>query len=196
MLFSALRTSLAIVFLRAGPQDMPFDNTPRLLRETLLFTLACYAAFWMVQFSVLAAIMASLLVIMAQWLSVRAILATRNLQNRFQQTLMALLLSNALLTLPMIPFFAMLAPSLREWFDQLQQHPELMDHPEKLPLPPPGPTLVFYLLGLWQFVISVRIFGGAMEVGVMVAILIAMVAGIATSLFVTFMSPLISFMGS
>lgn len=195
MLFPALRNSLAILFLRAGPQDMPFDNTPRLLRETLLLSLSCYTAFWVVRFPLPAAMMAAALLIMAQWLVLRAILAARNLQNRFQQTLTALLLCNSLLTLPMIPVFWMLAPTLKEMLEQLQQHPELMDHPEKLPLPPPGPTLMFYLLGFWQFVVSVRIFAGALDVGVALAVLIGLLAGIATSLFVTFMSPLILFMG-
>ncbi len=195
MLFPALRICLAILFLRAGPQDMPYDTSPRLVREVALFALACYAAFWLMVFPLLPAVMLSALVILAQWLTVRATLASRNLQNRFQQTLTALLLTNGLLTLAMLPFFAVLAPHWQAMLDQLQQHQDLINHPEKLPLPPPGPTAAFDLLAIWQFVVSVRIFGRAMDVGVLGAILITLLVMMATSLFVTFMSPLVTILG-
>ena len=196
MLFPALRISLAIVLLRAGPQDMPFDATPRLLRETLLFTLVVYTAFWLIEFTLPQAMTAAALLIAAQWLAIRATLSARQLQNRFQQTLTALLLTNSLLMLPMIPFMAKLAPIVKDWIEQLQQHPDLINHTEQLPLTPPLPTLAFYLLSFWQFVVNARIFSRAVDVGVAAGVLIAILVSIATSLFVTFMGPLINFMGS
>lgn len=174
---------------------MPYDTTPRLLREVLLFTLACYAAFWMMVLPLLPAVMLSALVILAQWLAVRATVSSRHLQNRFQQTLMALLLTCALFALALLPFFLAVTPYIHETLSQLQQNPDLINHPEKMPLPPPGPALAFDLLGIWLFVVCVRVFGRAVDVGVLGGIFITVMVLMATSLFVTFMSPLVTILG-
>jgi hypothetical protein len=71
-----------------------------------------------------------------------------------------------------------------------------MNHPEKLPLPPPVPTFFFYVLSLWQFVTGVRVFRGALDVGVFAGVLVAMLSGLATYLLLAVMSPLINYLGS
>src|SRR3546814_14647424 len=65
-------------------------------------------------------------------LATRAILRTRQLDARYHQTFAALLATNAALTFLLVPFFAQIAPMLRE----LASHPEMLEHPESVKLRP------------------------------------------------------------
>jgi hypothetical protein len=196
MLLPALRTSLAILVLRAGPQDMPYDPGPRLLREVLLFTLACYTAFWMLLLPPAAAVALAAIVIAGQMLTARLSVASRKFENRLQQTLTALLLSNALLVLSMLPVCAVLAPYWKTIYAQLLQNPDLMNHPEKLPLPPPLIAFLFQMQAVWLFATWVRVLGRAIEINVLGAICIATLSLFTIMLFITLMSPLLASLAS
>src|SRR3546814_15048117 len=78
-------------------------------------------------------------------LATRAILRTRQLDARYHQTFAALLATNAALTFLLVPFFAQIAPMLRE----LASHPEMLEHPESVKLPP-GIAFIMNALNLWS----------------------------------------------
>jgi len=165
MLTQAFWTSLRILVFRAGPEDFPYDPGPTLGRVCLLAALAAFAALFGLMIPPFAAVAFAALTILALWLVSRSVLRMRGLENRLQQTFNALLLTNAVLTLLMLPPFARIAPLFLDFYQQLRQHPELANQPQNWPQPAAGPSFVFDLLGLWQFVVCARIFGHGASVG-------------------------------
>lgn len=169
MLANAAWRTLQILFFRAGPQDFPFDA--QLARLVPLLAVAGNVAFLSVVLppAVAAVIAASMVLALA--LYTRTLLRAKNLLNRFQQTLNALLSADLALKLIMLPVFWLLAPKLA----QLAQHPELLDQPEKLALPG-GPVLALNLVSYWSFAVSANIYRRALDVGVLFAVLLTLLA--------------------
>lgn len=191
MLPQAFWISLRILSFRAGPEDLPFDPSPRLTRVALLFALLSFAAFFALTLPPPAAGAASAAVVAAFWLVTRMILRLRKLDNRFQQTFNALLITNALLTLAMIPPFSKLAPTIVDLYTQLQHNPDIANHPENWPQPSASASLLFDVLGLWQLVVCSRIYGRAAATGSLGGLGISLLSMIAMFLLMLFATPLI-----
>lgn len=191
MFNQAFWISLRILIFRAGPQDFPFDTGKTLSRACLALAVVAYGLFWMVVTPPLAALAIALVTVAAMALVTRAALRLRKLPERFQQTFNTLLAINALLTLAMIPAFARLAPPLIELFQSLQQHPELADQPEKWPQLSGGASAVLNVLGFWQLAVTARVFAQASNGNVFSGVLLALLAMLAISLLLLFVSPLI-----
>ncbi len=174
---------------------MPFDTGPVLTRRCVAFALVAFALFCAVVLPPLASVLVAALSVFALGLSTRATLALKKLEARFQQTFNALLVTNALLIMAMTPLLIILAPTMIEVWQRLLHDPTLAEHPEKLPQIPQIPTLLFDMLGVWQFVVSARIYGQSTDSGVLSGVLTTIICFFAMALFVLFASPLIGLLG-
>ena len=191
MLNQALLTTLRILILRAGPEDFPYDRGRTLTPLCLLAGLVCFALLFAVILPPVAAVAVSVVVLVAMALTVRMTLAARKLDNRFQQTLNALVAVNAALSLAMVPPVSALAPMLVEFVNKLAANNDLANHPEQLPQPPGLPSLLFDLLSLWQFVVSSRVYARSVNAGMFGGIGLALLGVVITMLFMLFAGPLI-----
>src|SRR3546814_9616390 len=108
-LFSA---TLRILFFRAGPQDFPYD--PRLTAPLAVSAGLANGLMFMQVLPIGAALVMAITMVGGMALATRAILRTRQLDARYHQTFAALLANNAALTFLLVPFFAQIAPMLRE----------------------------------------------------------------------------------
>lgn len=165
----ALSATVRILFFRAGPQDFPYASG---IRPVLLLLAAVSNGLMFAQ--VLPLAMASgiaVAMIAGMALVVRWTLRLRNLGNRFQQTFDALLATNILLTLALLPPFAQIAPQLMD----LTKHPEALQNPEAVKLPA-FPVLLMNIINFWTFAVTAHIFRHAANVNLWVGFVIAFVA--------------------
>jgi len=165
MLTQALWSTLRILLLRAGPEDFPYDPSPRLTAVCTLFAIAANAAFFSVLVEPLTAIVSAALNVGLLAAITRGLLAAQKLANRFQQTFNALLATTGALTVASIPFFVAIEPAVRAYSEALRKNPDLMKHPEQmsssLPMTQGLPWAALMLLWLWQLVIIAYIFNKA-----------------------------------
>lgn len=169
MFNEALNATVRILFFRAGPQDFPYASS---LRPVLLLLAAAANAFMFSQ--VLPPAMAigiAVAMIGGMALVVRWTLRLRNLGNRFQQTFDALLATNILLTLALLPPFIQIAPQLLD----LTKHPEALQNPDAVKLPA-VPVLLMNMINFWNFAVTAHIFRHAANVNLWVGFVIAFVA--------------------
>lgn len=195
MFIEALRVSLRILFFRAGPDDFPFDATPRLTRECAGLAVAVFALWWAVVMPAIPALLAAAVTVAAMWAVTRVVLNMRKLENRVPQTLNALLLVNALLTLAMLPAFAALAPPMLELLDKLQADADLANHPEKWPPMPTGASLWLDILAIWQLIACARVYGRAANTSGFGGLLLTLLSMLAMGMFVAAASPLMALFG-
>jgi hypothetical protein len=161
MLTKALLITLRILFFRAGPEDFPYDQTPRLSLACMGFALVATAAFLSLRASLPVALLSSALNIGMLALAMRGALAARKLQNRFQQAFNALLTTTSVLTLVTLPFFARLLPVALELNEKLAKNPDLAQQPDQFaPMISgvAGSFMAFLLLGLWQLAVIGYVF--------------------------------------
>ncbi len=88
----------------------------------------------------------------------RGTLAARKLDNRFQQTFNALLVTTSLLTLAMTPFWAHLAPVLLEILQLVNKNPEAINHPDQWPQMSGTANFLLGAQGFWQIAVLGHIF--------------------------------------
>lgn len=179
MLASLFSATLRILFFRAGPQDFPYD--PRLTAPLAVTAGLANGLMFMQVLPIGAALVMAIAMVGGMALGTRAVLRTRQLEARFHQTFAALLATNAALTFLLVPFFAQIAPMLRE----LAGNPELLEHPEKMTLPP-GIAFIMNALNLWSFAVTASIFRHAANVSMALGLLIALVIAIGLLFFVAF----------
>lgn len=178
MLASVSSATLKILLFRAGPEEFPYDPGRNLTLACLGFGVLANAALLLFLMPPLAALFGGIANVGFLALFTRLTLAARKLDNRFQQTFNALVVSGAVLTLLMVPFFAKLAPVLAQIAELLAKNPELAKHPEKLPTPPSMPIMVLMMLGTWQIAVISRIFllaGGVWTLLAFLAVLFLMI---------------------
>lgn len=192
MLTQAFWTSLRILAFRAGPEDLPYDVSGKLSRVCWIFALLSFTSLFALILPVAPALFGALIAVVSIWLVTRGVLRLRGLQNREQQTLNALLLSNALLTLLMIPVFAQLAPVFLELFNQLKAHPELSNTPDQWPQPPAAAAVLIDFLGLWQLVVCTRIFSVATGGGTLRGIGMTLLSIAAMLLLIILLAPVLA----
>jgi hypothetical protein len=186
MLTKAMLITLRILVFRAGPEDFPYDQSPRLSLACMGFALVATAAFLSLRGSLPLAVLGAVLNIGMLALAMRATLAARKLQNRFQQAFNALLTTTSVLTLLTLPFFAQLLPVAQELAAKLAKNPDLAQQPDQLaPMVSgvAGSFMAFLLLGLWQLAVIGYVFykaAGSLALFVLLGLLMLslMLAGI------------------
>jgi hypothetical protein len=194
MLPQAFWTSLRILFFRAGPEDVPYDPGRRLSIACIAFGLLANSALFMEMSEVavsmhLASRMPTMALVVAvgvasvlgMGLFTRLTLQVRQLENRYQQTFNALLLTSSVLSLALVPLVHLLAPLLgvaQELSEKLAAHPELADDPAITAALPPWSVLVSLMLPwlvAWQFAVTAFIYRRAANVrtggGLLIALL-------------------------
>lgn len=184
MFAQALTVALRILVFRAGPQDFPYAPalTPWMAGAAFLANLT---VFLQAMPAGLAVVM-SLAMVAGAAFATRVLLQARQLDSRYNQTLNALFLCTALLTLALAPPFASIAPALRE----LAGNPELMKDPAQMQFAP-GPVLMMNLLNLWNLMVTVHIYRHAAGFNLLVSLLVTMVIAFSVMFFVVLMGSLV-----
>lgn len=208
MLPQAFWISLRILFFRAGPEDLPYDQGRVLSTACIAFGVLVNAALAMmsaqaaVQMRALQAmpslyfmLAVGVAAVLAMGLFTRLVLQARRLENRFQQTFNALLLTSSALSLVMIPPIRLLIPLLsvaEQLRDKLAEHPELANDPATLAALPPWSLLLTLLLPwllIWQFAVTTFIYRRAANVqtggGILIALLCLLSVASFKALFAT-----------
>lgn len=184
MFAQALAASLRILVFRAGPQDFPYAPalTPWIVGTAFAANLCVFVQ---AMPAALAAVMSASMVAGVA-IATRGVLHARHLDNRYNQTLNALLLCTALLTLALAPPFASIAPQLHE----LATNPELMKNPERAQFPQ-GAVMMMNLLNFWNLAVTVFIYRQAANFGVAVSVLVTLVIAFSVMFFVVLMGSLV-----
>lgn len=158
MFAQVLSATLRILSFRAGPEDFPFDASRRLTAICLIFALLVNTLFVALLSPLIFAFVSAAMNVGLLALLTRSALAARKLDNRFQQTFNALLLTTSLLTLAMTPFWAQLAPILLEIARLASKNPDLLNHPEQWPQMSGLANFLLAALGFWQIAVIGHIF--------------------------------------
>ena len=163
-------TALRILLFRAGPQDFPYSET--LSRAIVPLT----ALVWFLQYRLTLPLVQALVQAMAS-LAVLAsfsyvVLQKRGLLNRLRQTLDSLFLTDAALTVVLLPPLSVLAPHML----RIADNPELA---KTEPLPA-LPALAVIALSLWNFLVSAHIYRHALNTGFGMGSLAALMAAVVT----------------
>lgn len=177
MLASLFNVTLRALILRAGPQDFPFD--PRLTAPLALFAGAANAAMFAQVLPLGSAVAMAAALVAGLALITRTLLRMRKLEARAQQTLAALLATNALLTLALVPLFMQVAPV----FKLIAENPALLEQPDAVKMPQ-GIAFVMNVLNLWSFVVTASIFRHAANVSLGIGFLLAFVSALSLLMFV------------
>lgn len=166
-----MMAALRILAFRAGPQDFPFS--PQLMQMLAPLAMAAnYLVFVQVLPWGMSAAMAFAMV-GGMGMVTGTLLRSRGHAPRFVQTFSALLATNALLTLMLVPAFIQIAPKLME----LANNPELMNKPEQLNMPQ-GPVFLMNLLNIWNFAVTAAIFRHAAQISMGFSLLVAILAAL------------------
>ena len=203
MLTQAFWTSLRIIAFRAGPEDLPYDAGRVLtsacmafavLANTVLAAMMLGVAPVALKAPLLAAVALAVATVLALGVFTRFMLRTRQLDNRFQQTFNALLLTSSVLALALalpIHLLAPLLPAVESYVEKVQQHPELANDPSAVPdLPGWAGVLSLLLPALfaWQFAVTAYIYRRAANTRTAGGIFIAVLCLLAVTSFKTLFS--------
>lgn len=169
--------TLKIMTFRAGPAELPYslDLTRALLPAAVVANFWVFAKALPLAMSVVMAIG----MVAAIALATNGLLKARKMDNRFNQTFNALLLTGTLLNLLMLAPFSAVAPMLVK----AAQNPQLLEHPEDLNLPQ-GAVMLMNLLNFWNFAVTAHIFRKAMEVNFGIGLLLALLVAFAALMFI------------
>jgi hypothetical protein len=186
MLASIADATLRILTFRAGPQDFPYD--PGLTAPLALAAALATGLQVLPTVPVAPAIAVAIATIAALCAVTRLVLRLRRFDARFHQTFAALLATNTVLTLLIVPFATKAAPALRE----IANNPTLLEHPEQMTTPLPIAVLfVMLLLSLWNLLVNASIFRHAVNVSFGAGILIAFGMSLVLQLFVSIVASVV-----
>jgi hypothetical protein len=185
MFASFASATVRILFFRAGPQDLPFE--PRLTPPLAAIAAVVNGLMFAQVLPLPTAILMAMAIVAGFGVVTRALLRARQLDSRFHQTFAAVLATNAVLTLVLLPFFMQMAPMLRT----LADNPALLEHPEQVKLPE-GIAFVMNVLNLWSFAVTASIYRHAANVSFALGMLLALVIAIVLLFFVAFTGSLAS----
>jgi hypothetical protein len=206
MLPQAFWTSLRILFFRSGPEDLPYDPGHRLSVACIALGLLANAALAMAVGEVpvrmhlapemptmTLAVAVGVASVLGMGLFTRLALQVRQLENRYQQTFNALLVTSSVLSLALVPVIHLLAPMLvviQELNEKLAEHPELVNDPATRAAVPPWSMLLLLVvpwLTVWQFAVTTFIYRRAANVqtggGLLIALLCLLSIGSFKALF-------------
>jgi len=178
MFLQALTVSLRLVFFRGGPQDFPFSETRELSYACVAIALLANLLAASVAVPVLVGLPTALIIVASYAFTARSALKSRGLMNRYAQTLNALLATNALLTLAMIPALMKVSPQIIAFYHQLEQNPDLLSQADPWPKLDTLSSLALDVLFLWQFAVSAFIFRQAANVTMFVGIMLVLLVGV------------------
>ena len=178
----AFATALRIMLFRAGPQDLPYSES--LTRAIVPFT----ALAWFLQYRLTLPLMQALVQAFAS-LAVLAgftyvLLQKRGLANRARQTIDSLFLTDALLTLVLLPPLSLIAPEMM----QIAEHPELA---KTQPLPA-LPALAVMAASMWNFAVTAHVYRHALDTNLGAGALAALLSTLATVSMATLISGLMA----
>jgi len=179
MFATLITATLRVLLFRGGPQDFPYD--PKLTAPLAVVAALANGLMFVQVLPVGAAAVMAIAMVGGLALATRGVLRARQLEARLHQTLAALLATNALLTFLLVPFFAQIAPTLRE----LASHPELLEHPEQVKLPQ-GVAFIMNALNIWSFAATASIFRHAANVSMALGLLISLAVAVALLFLVAF----------
>ena len=179
MLSQVLVAALRILTFRAGPQDFPYAPqltativTAAVLVEYVIFALVVPAPM---------ALAWALSVVGGVSLVAHALLRARGFDNRFQQTMGALLATGILLGLMMLPPYTQTAPLIR----MVAENPEILKQPESVQAPR-GAAFFINLVTFWDVAVTAHIFRHAAGVSLVAGVAITIVAGLFVLLLMAF----------
>lgn len=170
MTFQLLATTWRICIFRAGPQDLPAQS--QAVANAVLIALAVNLAQFQLSLPLLAAVVQSIVAVMVLWSFTAGVMTLRKTPERAPQTASALLLTNALLSVALIPFLMPMLPAM----EQLATNPEA---DVQIPALAMFGTLA---ISGWGLAVSVRVFREALESGFAMALLCAL--GLAVAVYV------------
>jgi hypothetical protein len=126
----------------------------------------------------------------------RMLLRLRRLDNRYAQTLGALLCCGSLLMLVMrLPVTEMIPP-MNAFLDRAQKEPAFADDPANWPAMPAGASLMLDFLMLWLFAVTAHIYRRATGTGFLLSGGLAALAMMNVLLFLLFTAPLLALLAS
>ena len=178
----ALATVLRILLFRAGPQDFPYSVATT--RAIVPLTVLVWSLQYRLTLPIAQAIVQALasLAVLAAFSYV--LLQKRGLLNRLRQTLDSLYLSDALLTLLLLPPLSLIAPQMI----RIADNPELA---RSEPLPA-LPALAVMTVSLWNFLVSAHIYRHALNTHFGVGALTSLLATLVTVSVATLLSGLMA----
>jgi hypothetical protein len=167
MLLHICNATLRILFFRDGPQDFPY--VPARNRSIILGAIAVNAAILSVALPVAVGLIVAAAVVGGIALVTQSVLRLRELPNRFDQTLHALLATTTLLNVLMLPALLQLAPVVMA----VAENPALLEHPDAIKIPPAA-GFIIDVTNFWKFAVSAHIFRHAADARLWVGALIAL----------------------
>jgi hypothetical protein len=178
----AVATALRILLFRAGPQDFPFSET--LTRAIVPLT----ALIWFLQYRLTLPLVQAVVQAFASLAVLAAfsyvLLQKRGLLNRLRQTLDSLYLTDAMLTLVLLPPLSELAPQMV----RLADNPDLA-RTEALPA---LPALAVTFVSMWNFAVTAHIYRHALNTHLGIGALVALLSTLVTVSVATVISGVMS----
>lgn len=170
MFNQAASAALRILLFRAGPQDFPY--APSLTRVVVPLT----ALVWFLQYRLtlppLSAVVHTGAALAALAGFTYSLLQMRGLLNRMRQTFDSLLLTDCALTLLLLPPLSALAPIMK----RIAENPDLA----RTEVLPALPSFAVMGVSLWNFMVTAHIYRNALNTGLGVGSLVALLAAIVT----------------
>lgn len=151
MLLNVLYTAWRICIFRAGPQDLPAAT--QAVAHAVMLAVVVQAVQFQLTLPLLAAIAQSVVAVVVVWAFTTGVLNMRGTPERAPQTASALLLTNAIFSLLLVPFLLPMIPAM----EAIAQDPEAEIEVPGLAL------LATVALSAWSIAVSVWIFRNAME---------------------------------
>jgi hypothetical protein len=178
----AFAAALKILLFRAGPQDFPYSET--LARAIVPLT----GLIWFLQYRLTLPVQQAIVQAVASLAVLAAfsyfLLQKRGMLNRLRQTLDALYLCDALLTLAVLPPLSLIAPQMI----RMAENPELA-RTESLPA---LPALAVMALSMWNFLVNAHVYRNALDTHFGVGALTALLSTMLTVSMATLISSLMS----
>lgn len=170
MLLNVLYTAWRICIFRAGPQDLPAAT--QAVVHAVMLAVVVQAVQFQLTLPLLAAIAQSVVAVAVVWAFTTAVLNMRGTPERAPQTASALLLTNAIFSLLLVPFLLPMIPAM----EAIAQDPEAEVDVPALAL------MGTVALSAWSIAVSVWIFRNAMEARNALAIACAL--GLAAAVYI------------
>lgn len=178
----AMAIALRILLFRAGPQDFPYSVAAT--RAIVPLT----ALIWILQYRLTLPMGQAIVQALASLAVLAAfsylLLQKRKLLNRLRQTLDSLYLTDAVLTLVLLPPLSLIAPQMI----RIADNPELA---RSDPLPA-LPALAVMAISLWNFLVSAHIYRNALDTHFGVGALTSLLATLVTVSVATVLSGLMA----
>ena len=195
MLTQAFSATLKILLFRAGPQDFPYTEDPRLTRGCFAAAIAAGTLFFTLSMPLLQALLASIIAVAVLGMFTRMVLRLRGLDNRLPQTLNTLLaLGTLLLVLLRLPV-SVLMPDMLAYVAQVNQDPSLLDKPDRIPQFPLLPSLLADLLSIWFVAVTAHVFRQAANLGFAGSAFVALLCQFNIAMMLMFTAPLVALVG-